>query len=384
MKRLYWTDPDLCEVEVKLKSLGDSRVTIDPIVFHPKEGGQPADRGMIGPATVLNIEVVGKDIVHHLDVSLDNGTYTAQVDRQFRQYTAAQHTAQHILSGRAEQQHGLATIGVHLGLERSTIDFDKPVDWQTLQALEIEAMEVVCENIAVETVFDLTDVRSRFDLQDMEGDEIRVVKIGPYDASACCGVHVLRTGDIGIIRILDQEKKKQGTRVSFCAGAKALALSQHETSVVRDLRRLGKCSTDELPKIVQKNLDHAKDLHREVERLQALMLPGLAEAATVVDIGSNRIGIQVDAVAPKLIAKLAALIAQGIDGTGIAVSERRIAIHSAQGIAQSLFARLQGALGAKGGSSPQAANGRLDAPVTADEIASILQGQRPQDSSYVV
>ncbi len=112
---------------------------------------------------------------------------------------------------------------MHLGLERSTIDFDRPVDWPTLQTLEAEAMEVVRENITVETVFDLTDVRSRFDLQDMDGDEIRVVKIGAYDASACCGVHVLRTGDIGIIRILDLEKKKQGTRMSFCAGGKALA-----------------------------------------------------------------------------------------------------------------------------------------------------------------
>jgi alanyl-tRNA synthetase len=374
MKRLYWTEPNACEIEVRLKSLGDCRVTVDPIVFHPEEGGQPADRGTIGPATVLSIEVVGKDIVHHLDRPLENGTYTAQVDRLFRHYTAAQHTAQHILSGRAEQQHGLITTGVHLGLERSTIDLDRPVDWQTLQTLELEAMEVVCENIAVETLFDLTDVRSRFDRQELEGEDIRVAKIGAYDASACCGVHVCRTGDIGIIRILDLEKKRQGTRVSFCAGTKATAFSQNETSVLRELRRLSKCSTDELPKIMQKTLDNTRNANKELERVQALMLPGLAEGASVVDIGAKRVGIQVDAVAPKLISKLAAMIAQRIDGTGIAVSESRIAIHSTQGIAQDLFTRLQTALGAKGGASPQAANGRLDSPATAEEITKILQG----------
>jgi len=354
-------------------SLGGSKATIDPIVFHPEEGGQPADRGRIGPAKVLGIEVVGKDIVHHLDRPLGDGTYTARVDRLFRQYTAAQHTAQHILSGRAEQQHGLSTVGVHLGLERSAIDFDRPVDWQSLQSLEMAAMEVVCENIAVETLFDLTDLRSRFDLQDLAGEDIRVVRIGDYDASACCGVHVVRTGDIGSIRILDLEKKRQGTRVSFCAGAKALAFSQNETSVLRTLRRLSKCSTEELPKIMQKNLDNARAASKELERLQSLMLPGLAERASVVDIGAERIGIQVDAVAPKLISKLAAMIAQRIDGTGIAVSESRIAIHSTQGCARDLFARLQTALGAKGGASPQAANGRLDSPATAKEITEILQ-----------
>jgi alanyl-tRNA synthetase len=374
MKRLYWTEPHACECEVTLKSLGDSRVTIDPVVFHPEEGGQPADRGWIGAAKLLGIEVVGKDIVHHLDSPLEDGTYKARVNRQFRQYTATQHTAQHILSGRAEQQHGLVTAGVHLGLERSTIDFDRPVDWQTLQTLEMEAMEVVWENIAVETQFDMTDVRSRLDLQKLAGEDIRVVKIGTYDASACCGVHVCRTGDIGIIRILDLEKKRQGTRVSFCAGSKALAFSQNETSVLRALRQLSKCSTDELPRIVQKTLDNARDASKELERLQALMLPGLAEGARVVDVGAKRIGIQVDAVAPKLIGKLAALIAQRLDGTGIAVSESRIAIHSTQGSAQDLFARLQTALGAKGGGSPQAANGRLDTSVTGPEIARILQG----------
>lgn len=374
MRRFYWTDPDTCEVEVTLRSVGESKVTIDPIVFHPEEGGQPADRGTIGPARITGIEVRGKDIVHQLNAPLESGTYTAQVDRGFRQYTAAQHTAQHILSGLAEQRHGLITTGVHLGLERSTVDFDRSVDWPVLQTLEREALGVVCENITVQTTFDLTDVRSRFDLVDLQGQDIRVVKIGDYDASACCGVHVGRTGDIGTIRILDLEKHKKGTRVSFCAGAKALAFSQNETAVLRDLRRLSKCSTHELPQIMQKALDSARNTSKALERLQAQMLPGLAEGATVVHIGENRVGIQVDGVAVKLSTKLAALIAEQINGTGVVVSEMRIAIHSKQGLAQEIFAQVQAALGAKGGASPQAANGKLHRPATAKEIAEILQG----------
>jgi alanyl-tRNA synthetase len=374
MKRLYWTDPDVFEVEVIVKPLGDACVSIDPIVFHPEEGGQPADRGTIGPARVVSIGAKGQDIVHQLDTPLEDGVYLARVDRQFRHYCAAQHTAQHILSGLAEQHHDLQTTGVHLGLERSTIDFDKALDWPALQALETEAMGVVCENIQVQTLFDPADVRSRFDLQALEGQDIRVVKIGSYDASACCGVHVVRTGDIGIIRILDIEKKRQGTRVSFCAGPKALAFSQHETSVLRELRRLSKCSTGELPQIMQKHLDSARQAGKALERLQAQQLPGLAADAPVVELGSERIGIQVDVTAPKLTGKLAALIAEQVKGAGIVVSDMRFSIHSNQGTAQDLFTKLKAALGAKGGASPQAANGKLDKPTTVDEITRIIRG----------
>ncbi len=43
MKRLYWTQPDTLEAEVVVAALEDSRVTTDPVLFHPDEGGQPPD-----------------------------------------------------------------------------------------------------------------------------------------------------------------------------------------------------------------------------------------------------------------------------------------------------------------------------------------------------
>ena len=300
MKRLYWTNPDACEVEVEVKSVGDCTVTIEPIVFHPDEGGQPADKGKIGQCNVLNIEIVEGRIVHTLDGPLSDGTYIARVDKQHRSRVAGRHTAQHIISGIAEKQFDLKTVGVHIGLESCTVDFDKKIDWETAQAIERHSMEVVTENIPVETVFNESDIRTRFDLKEIESDIIRVVKIGDYDASACCGTHVRRTGDIGIIRILDLESKKSGTRVSFAAGLKALEFSQAETSILKELRQLSKCSTIELPAILHKALESSKNRNKEVERLQGLMLPGLVESAMIVEIGSSKVGIQIDAVSAKL------------------------------------------------------------------------------------
>ena len=372
VKRLYWTSPDVCEIEVEVKSVGDCAVAVDPVIFHPDEGGQPPDRGTIGRADVLNVEIVDGRIVHTLSEPLKNGRYVARVDRQHRLNTAGQHTAQHIISGIAESQFGLKTTGVHIGLERSTIDFDKKTDWQTLQAIERQAAEAVAENISVETVFDDTDVRSRFDLSQIDSDTIRVVRIGSYDASACCGAHVLRTGDIGIIRIIDLESKRDGTRLHFATGAGALDFCQTETSTLRELRKISRCSTLELPVILQKALDQSRGLAREIDRLQGSMLPSYVESAQIVEAGSSRIGIQVDAVAGKYAGKLAALVAEHADGTGIVVSDCNVAISSKNLDAGELLQKLSNAVGGKGGGSPGSANGRLDRAITSEQIVQII------------
>ena len=374
VKRFYWTNPDDYEIEVEVKSVGDSKVMIDPIVFHPDEGGQPADKGRIGESEVLNVEIIDRNIIHTLGKPLSDGKYIARVDRQHRLSVARRHTAQHIISGIAEKRFGLKTIGVHIGLESCTVDFDKKIDFETAQAIERDSMEVVAENIPVETVFNDTDARTRFDLKEIESDMIRVVKISDYDASACCGTHVRRTGDIGIIRIIDLESKKNGMRVSFTAGPAALEFSQGETSVLKELRQLSKCSTAELPLILCKALESSKSLNKQVERLQDMMLPDFVESASLVEIGSAKVGIQIDAVSAKLAGKLAALIANETDGTGIVISDGSIAINSKNLDAGDLLKKLREAVGGKGGGSAHAASGRLDKKVTAEQVIEILKG----------
>jgi alanyl-tRNA synthetase len=375
VKRLYWTNPDVYEVEVEVKSIGDCKVTIEPVVFHPDEGGQPADKGRIGESKVLNVEIIDGRIIHTLDKPLSDGKYIAHVDRRHRLSVARRHTAQHIISGIAEKRFGLKTVGVHIGLESCTVDFDKKIDFEVAQAIEQDSMEVVTENITVETVFNDSDARTRFNLKEIESDMIRVVKIGDYDASACCGTHVRRTGDIGIIRILDIESKKNGMRVSFDAGPAALEFSQAETSILKELRQLSKCSTAELPVILCKALESSKSLNKEVERLQDMMLPGFVESAQIVEIDSSKVGIQIDAVSAKLAGKLAAMIANEIDGTGIVISDGNIAINSNKLNANNLLKKLYEAVGGKGGGSASAASGRLDKHVTTEQVIEILKQQ---------
>ena len=372
MKRLYWTNPELFETEVEVKTIADCKVTIEPVIFHPDEGGQPADTGTIEKANVTNVEIINDQIVHTLDKPLGDGKYIARLNKQHRLYTASQHTAQHIISGIAEKQFDLGTTGVHIGLEKCTVDFDKKIDWQTVKNIEQQSMEVVTHNIPVETVFNDKDVRIRSDSKEIESDTIRVVKIGNYDKSACCGAHLKSTGQIGIIRIFDIEGKKQGVRIFFLAGTKALEHSQAETSILRDLRKSAGCSSSELLAIFEKALNHSKESAKEINRLWSRMLPDIAKSATVTEVESKKIGIQVADIPSQLITKLAGMMAETLDGAGIVVSDTHIAISSNGINANDLLRKIQDSFGGKGGGSAKAANGKLSRTVTADELISTL------------
>ena len=369
---MYWTHPDVLEAEVEVTTVEPGKVAIDPILFHPDEGGQPADKGTIGDAAVCDVQVVAGRIIHVLDRPLSDGRHIARVDREHRRHTATQHTAQHILSGIASKQFGLETVGVHIGLEGCTVDFHEKLGWDLAEDLERRAMEVVMQDLPVETTLGEQDVQARSRTGRIEADVIRIVRIGDFDVSACCGAHVRTTGEVGVIRIFDLESKKAGTRVSFLAGKKALERSQAETSVLRELRTLAGCAGAELPAMLQKTMERSKELAKEVNRLWSERLSDLAGSAERVAIGSATVGVYAAEVPRESVSTLAGMIAETTNGAGIVISDNQIAISGKTLSASDLLKKIQIRVGGKGGGSPKAASGRLDKSLTAHEVMEIL------------
>jgi alanyl-tRNA synthetase len=179
-----------------------------------------------------------------------------------------------------------------------------------------------------------------------------------------------------MIRLCDIESKKDGTRVTFLAGLKALEYSQFETGVLRDLRKVASCSTVELPALFAKSLEQAKGLAKEVGRLWSGMLPDLAGSAEVVEVAGSRVGIAVGPIPASLVAKLAGMVAEATEGVGVAVGETRIAISSRTLDAGGLLRQIQGVAGGKGGGSAKSANGNLGRTVTIEELVAILKAQQ--------
>lgn len=204
---------------------------------------------------------------------------------------------------------------------------------------------------------------------------IRIVRIGDIDKSACCGAHVKTTGRIGLVWIFDLDNRKEGTRLSFLAGQKALERSQFETAILRELRKMACCATADLPAIYQKALDRSKELAKEADRVWSLRLADLAKSAEAVTIGSSTVGVYVGELPRGLVSVLAGMITEATSGAGVVVSDTNIAISSKTLDAGGLLKRIQAVIGGKGGGSPKSANGRLNRPVALNELVDIIREQ---------
>jgi alanyl-tRNA synthetase len=138
------------------------------------------------------------------------------------------------------------------------------------------------------------------------------------------------------------------------------------------LRQIARCANSELPAAFEKALEQAKELTKEVERLWSERLADLVKSTAPVDVGSSKVGIHVGPVPKELVSVFAGMLAEAMGGAGVVLSDTQIAIRAKTLDAGALLRRLQGHFGGKGGGSPQAANGRLDQPVSAEELKAFL------------
>ncbi len=201
-------------------------IELSDTAFYPEGGGQPADRGQIGPAKVLDVQRQNGAVFHRCDTKLTVGkTYTCRVDSSRRHSLSQQHTGEHILSGLANRHWGFNNVGFHLNEVHMTLDFDGTIEAAEADFLEYEANWAVWADLPVEVHYYTEteaahmDYRSKLELTGM----IRLIDIPGIDHCACCGTHCHRTGEVGLIKIIGREPWRQGTRLTVVCGDRALA-----------------------------------------------------------------------------------------------------------------------------------------------------------------
>jgi len=135
-----------------------------------------------------------------------------------------QHSGEHIISGIVNKLYGYNNTGFHLSDNIVTLDFDGPLTRADLDKIEILSNEAVHKNAKITAEYPDADTlkntpyRSKLELT----ENVRLVTIDGYDICACCAPHVKNTGEIGIIKLLDAEKHKNGVRITIKCGMRAV------------------------------------------------------------------------------------------------------------------------------------------------------------------
>jgi len=200
-------------------------VVLDKTAFYPTGGGQPCDTGWLDGIPVIDVEEREGTVVHLLKAPLESDAVTGKIDWERRFDHMQQHAGQHVLSACFDKLAGARTVGFHLGSQFVYIDLDS-TDLTREQVAQAEQManKTVFGNLPIKTYIlqpeEVKDLPLR--KQPTVYEDIRIVEIDGFDYTPCGGTHPSHTGCIGLIKIRRWEKQKDGTRIEFVCGGRAL------------------------------------------------------------------------------------------------------------------------------------------------------------------
>ena len=228
-EKLYYADPFLKEFTATVLDCQAGKngytVTLDRTAFYPEGGGQPADHGTLDGAAVTDVHEKNGVIFHNVDRAVEIGkTVTGTIDWERRFDHMQQHSGEHICSGLICGRYGCDNVGFHMGTDIVTIDFNADIPWEELLEIEGQANRYIQEDHPIDIQFhrgaelDAIDYRSK---KPLEGD-VRIVAFPGADCCACCGTHVLRSGQVGLVKFLSVQKFREGVRIELLCGQRAL------------------------------------------------------------------------------------------------------------------------------------------------------------------
>lgn len=385
-ERLYFTDPLLFRFEATVVAHGQMEgapsVVLDRSAFYPESGGQMADRGTLGGAPIVDVQIDDALVVHHrVEGALPAiGTVVAgEIDPRRRRTHMALHSAQHALSRALADLCAAETKSSRLGESGCTIDVDVPgiADGKLAEA-EDAVTGLIDEDRVVRAWFPSDEELRALPLRraPKQSEGIRVVDLGGFDVSPCGGTHVTRTAQIGLFRVTGSERYKGGTRITFSAGGRARSEARSDWGVIGRAAALLGAPRDGVEAGIERLMARVKEAEERSGRLRAELAARIAASASpdasgnvLVDVGDG--GVE---LAKQIAATLArsdgvtAIVRAKIDGAAHLVLMRGPGSSTDCG---ALLRKLATAAGGKGGGRPEHAEGRLP---EAFDVAAALRG----------
>ena len=292
--RLYYHDSFLYDFEADVREVQEGpkpALFLDRTAFYPTSGGQVFDTGVISTENekLKVTEVVDSEdgrVVHYLEAppkSLQPGSkIRGQIDATRRRDHMQQHTGQHVLSAAFVRLFNIPTVSFHMADDYCSIDLDTPTLTQDqIEAAERLANEIILENRTVDIRFVTREEAGKLGLRKLppaERDELRLIDIHDFDLSACGGTHVNQTGQIGCVLLRKTEKVRQGWRVEFIAGQRAVATARRDFTTLSDAAALFSAHIYDVPQQARKSLDEIRSLRKQSEQAQEELAEAQAAA----------------------------------------------------------------------------------------------------------
>jgi alanyl-tRNA synthetase len=287
-ERLYYHDSFLYEFDAEVSGLRAvsnsdlrSAVILDRTAFYPTSGGQIFDTGWIVPSDATErlrvAEVAETDDGQILHILGDAGSLHKSsrvhglIDIDRRRDHMRQHSGQHVLSAAFVRLFDFPTVSFHMGVESCSIDLEtKNLTNAQVEAAETLANEVVLENRAVGIRIVTREEASSLGLRKIppgERDQLRLVEVCDFDLTACGGTHVSATGQIGSILLRKTEKTRQGWRVEFVCGQRAVGTARRDYMVLAESGGLLSSHIWEIPQQIKKLQEESRSSRKSREQL---------------------------------------------------------------------------------------------------------------------
>ena len=287
-------------------------VVLSTTPFYAESGGQVGDEGLLhGPnesvfATLdtqkIKADVFGHHGHMHSGVLKVGDAVVAKVNAEARGRTVRNHSATHLMHKALRE-----VLGTHVQQKGSLVDADKtrfdfthnaPVTDAQIRAIEALVNAEILDNAATDaSVMDLDAAQKTGAMMlfgEKYGETVRVLSIGS-SKELCGGVHVGRTGDIGVFKIISESGVASGVRrVEAVTGHAALDYFQSLESTVEAAAGSLKANPAELQNRIDQVLDNVKALEKEVAALKGKLASSQGDELMLQAVDVN--GIKVLAV----------------------------------------------------------------------------------------
>ncbi len=298
---------------IEVAGEGDAiELILDATPFYAEGGGQQPDSGLVtvgnGQIEITDVQSVLPGLIVHRGRVLRGEvrageTGYGEIDVTRRKAISRAHTATHLvhqtmrnfLGESATQAGSLNAPG------RLRFDFNTPsaVPPSVLHDVEQQVNEVLANDLEVRAFITSQAEARRIGAMalfgEKYGDKVRVVEVGDYARELCGGTHVVRSGQLGLVKILHEASIGSGVRrVEALVGSDALSFMAREHVLVSRLAELFRAKPEEVGDRVEHAVAQLRDAEKEIERLRAQLV--LANVGALADDATEVNGVALVAI----------------------------------------------------------------------------------------